>query len=122
MPKEENRKAPEKDLGHVLLILIKLTGWLLLIIAGCLLGLAKPETSTFYDRIYHNVPRQEWNIDLIRHMHPFLIGAIACTPLGFVIYLTGIRRRKYGFPFSLVITGLLSVAGLVAYLRYAPGL
>lgn len=114
MPREDNRKVSKNDLGHALLIILKLAGWLSLIIAGCLLGLAKPETDTFYDRIYQTVPRQEWNLDLIRHMRPFLIASIACTPLGFVVYLTGIGRKKYAFPVSLVITGLLSVAGLVA--------
>jgi hypothetical protein len=114
-------KAGDQDLGHVLLLLIKFAGWLLLIAAGCLLGLAKPPSSTIADRIYQTVPRQEWNMDLIRHIGPALAAAIACTPIGLVIYSLGIRRRKYDVPVSLILTGLLAVAGLVAFLRYTPG-
>jgi Na+-driven multidrug efflux pump len=114
-------RAANHDLGHVLLVILKLAGWLLLIVAGCFLGLAKPETSTFYDKIYQTTPRQEWNMDLIRQMGPFLVASIACTPLGFIIYLTGIPRRKYVFPLSLVLTGLFSLTCLYAYLRYSPG-
>lgn len=114
-------KAVIHNLGHVLLVILKLAGWLLLIVAGCFLGLAKPETSTFADKIYQTTPRQEWNMDLIRQMGPFLVAAIACTPLGFVIYLAGIPRRRYAFPLSLVLTGLFALAGLYAYLRHFPG-
>jgi len=121
MADAKNGKAVNHDLGHVLLVMLKLAGWLLLIVGGCFLGLAKPETSTFYDKIYQTTPRQEWNMDLVRHIGPALVAAIACTPLGFVIYLIGIPRRKYAFPLSLVLTGLFSLAGLYAYLRHTPG-
>ncbi len=114
-------KAGNQDLGHVLLLLLQFAGWLLLIAAGCLIGLAKPESTTIADRIYQVVPRHEWNMDLIRHIGAVLVAAIGCTPIGLVIYSLGMRRKKYGFPVSLILTGLLAVAGLVAYLRYTPG-
>jgi len=117
----KNGRTLHHDLGHVLLVILKLAGWLLLIVAGCFLGLAKPETSTFYDRIYQTTPRQEWDMDLIRQMGPYLVASIACAPIGFVIYLTGISRRKYGFPLSLALSGLFSLACLYAYLKYSPG-
>lgn len=113
--------AGDQDLGHGLLLLLKFAGWLLLIAAGCILGLARPPMSTIADRIYQIVPRQEWNMELIRHIGPVLVAAIACTPMGLVIYSLGIRRKKYGFPVSLILTGLLAVAGLVVFLRYTPG-
>jgi hypothetical protein len=86
-----------------------------------MLGLAKPPPSTIADRIYQTVPRQEWNMDLIRNIGPVLVAAIACTPIGLFIYALGIPRKKYGLPVSLILTGLLGVAGLVAYLLYTPG-
>ena len=114
-------KAGDEGLGHVLLLLLKFAGWLLLIAAGCLVVLARPPSSTIADKIYQTVPRQEWNMDLIRHIGPVLVAAIACTPIGLVIYSLGIRSRKYGFPVSLILTGLLAVAALVAFIRYTPG-
>ena len=114
-------KAGDEGLGHVLLLLLKFAGWLLLIAAGCLVVLARPPSSTIADKIYQTVPRQEWNMDLIRHIGPVLVAAIACTPIGLVIYSLGIRLKKYGFPVSLILTGLLAIAGLVAFLRYTPG-
>ena len=117
----KNGRTLHHDLGHVLLVILKLAGWLLLIVAGCFLGMAKPETSTFYDRIYQTTPRQAWDMDLIRQMGPYLVASIACTPIGFFIYLVGIPRRRYGFPLSLVLSGLFSLACLYAYLKYSPG-
>lgn len=121
MADEKKGKAGDQDLGYVLLLLLKLAGWLLLIAAGCLLVLARPPSTTIADRIYQTVPRQEWNTDLIRHIGPVLVAAIACTPIGLVIYSLGILRRKYAFPVSLILSGLLAVAGLIAFLRYTPG-
>jgi hypothetical protein len=121
MADAKDRRTPRHDAGHVLLVILKLAGWLLLIVAGCYLGLAKPETSTFADKIYQTTPRQEWNMELVRQMGPFLVASLACTPLGFLIYLTGIPRKKYVFPLSLFLTGLFSLASLYAYLRYSPG-
>jgi hypothetical protein len=60
-------------------------------------------------------------MDLIRHIGPVLVAAIACTPIGLVIYSLGIPHRKYALPVSLILSGLLAVAGLVAFLRYTPG-
>ena len=121
MAEAKKAKARDKDLGPALLLLLKFAGWLLFIAAGCILGLARPPSSTIADKIYQTVPRQEWNMDLIRHIGPVLVAAIACTPIGLVIYSLGIRNRKYAFPFSLILSGLLAVAGLVAFLSYTPG-
>jgi hypothetical protein len=121
MADAKKAKAGDRHPGHVVLLLLKLAGWLLLITAGCIFGLAKPPSTTIADRIYQIVPRQEWNMDLIRHIGPVLVAAIACTPIGLVIYSLGIRRKEYGFPVSLILTGLMAVAGLVAFLRYTPG-
>jgi hypothetical protein len=121
MADEKKGNAGDQNLGHVLLLLLKFAGWLLFIAAGCLLVLARPPSTTIADRIYQTVPRQEWNMDLIRHIGPVLLAAIACTPIGLVIYSLGIQRRKYALPVSLILSGLLAVTGLVAFLRYTPG-
>ena len=114
-------KKSDHDPGRIALVALKLAGWLLLLAAACMFGLAKPEPTTFYDRVYYTKPRQEWNMDLIQHTGPFLLAGIGCTLLGLVVYLSGVRRRKYGFPVSLVVTGLLSAA-LYAYLNHSYGL
>ena len=121
MADEKKGKAGDQDLGYVLLLLLKFAGWFLLIAAGSMLVLARPPSTTIADRIYQTVPRQEWNTDLIRHIGPLLVASIACTPISLVIYSLGIQRRKYALPVSLILSGLLAVAGLVAFLRYTPG-
>jgi hypothetical protein len=121
MAEAKKAKAGDEDVGHVLLLILKFAGWFLLIAAACMLGLARPPSSTIADKIYQTVPPQEWNMDLIRHMGPVLVAAIVCTPMGLLIYYLGIRERKYGLPVSLILTGLLGVAGLVAFLRFTPG-
>jgi hypothetical protein len=60
-------------------------------------------------------------MDLIRHMGPVLVAAIACTLIGLVVYSLRMQGRKYNFPVSLILSGLLAVAGLVAFLLYTPG-
>ncbi len=118
MADRKKGEPPVHDAGYALLVILKLAGWLLLFGAGCLAGMAKPEMTTFYDRIYQTTPRQEWNMELIRPIPAVLIAGIACTPLGLAVYLAGIRSRKYGFPVSLVLTGVLAAAGLIAYRAY----
>jgi len=80
-------KAGDEDLGHVLLLLLKFAGWLLLIAADCQIVLARPPLSTIADKIYQTVPCQDWNMDLIRHIGPVLVVAIACTPIGPLAFL-----------------------------------
>jgi hypothetical protein len=121
MADAKEAQAAEEDLGHALLLILKFAGWLLLIAAACIVGLARPPSSTIADKIYQTVPRQEWNMDLIRNMGPVLVAAIACTPIGLIIYSLGVRTRKYRLPVSLILTGLLGVAGLAAFLVYTPG-
>ena len=109
-------KTGRQDLGQVWLALMKLAGWLLLIVAVCILGLAKPETNTIADRIYQTASKREWNMELVRYIAPVLAAGIGCTWIGLIVYFLGFRSRKYALPVSLIVTGLLSAAGLVAYL------
>jgi hypothetical protein len=118
MAQTSTGKARNQDFGRISLASLKLAGWLLLIVAGCLLGLAKPETSTIADRIYLTARQREWNTDLLQPIGPILVAGIGCTALGLVVYCLGIRNRKYALPVSLIVTGLISVAGLIAYLVY----
>ena len=121
MEDAKKNKTGKQGPGHTWLLLTQFAGWLLLIAAACILGLARPQSSTIADRIYQTVPRREWNMDLIRHIGPVLVAAIGCTPIGLLIYALGLRRGRHAFPVSLILTGLLAVAGLIAYLRYTPG-
>lgn len=113
VPKRD--QTEEKETGRVLLTVVTVGGWLFLVVAACLFGLAKPDPNTFYDRVYYKATRQAWNLDLIEPTGPILLTGIGCTLAGFGIYLAGIRHKKYRFPVSLLVTGLLSAA-LYAYL------
>lgn len=121
MADSKKRNTENQGFGYVLLVLTKFAGWVFLIVAGCLVGMARPKSSTIADKIYQTVQRQRWNMDLIEHVAPVLIAAIVCTPIGLAIYLIGLRQKRYAFPVSLIVTGLLAVAALVAFYQYAPG-
>ncbi len=121
MADAKRRKTGDQGPGHSWLLLTQFAGWLLIIAAACILGLARPQATTIADRIYQTVPRQGWNMGLIRHIGPVLVAAIGCTLLGLLIYALGLRRGRISFPVSLILTGLLAAAGLVAFLRYTPG-
>ena len=105
-----------QDLGRVVLVLMKLAGWLTLIVAVGIVGLAKPETNTIADRIYQTASKREWNTELLRHIVPVLIAGIGCTSIGMALYFIEFRSRKYALPVSLIVTGSLCLAGLLAYL------
>ncbi len=121
MPDTKKKKAGDQGVGHVLLAVTQVAGWVLLIVAGCLVGLARPQSTTIADKIFQTTQRQTWDMDLIGYVGPVLIAAIACTPVGLAIYLLGLRGHRYSFPVSVVLTGLLGVAGLVAFILYKPG-
>jgi hypothetical protein len=60
-------------------------------------------------------------MDLIERTGPFLLAGIGCSLLGLAVYLIGLFSRRYAFPVSLVLSGLLSAA-LYAYLSNSFGL
>lgn len=121
MAKAKKPQPVEHGLGYGLLVFTKFAGWLLVLAAGALVGLARPKSDTIADKIYQTVQRQRWNMELIEYVGPVLVAAIACTLIGLVIYLIGLRGKRYAFPVSLILTGLIGVAGLIAFLTYTPG-
>lgn len=122
MEEAKKPQAADNGSGYVALVITKFAGWLLLIAAGCVAGLARPKSDTIADKIYQTVQPRDWNMELLAYAGPLLIAAILCTPIGLGIYLLGLGQKRYAFPVSLIVTGVLSIAGLVAFLVYTPGL
>jgi hypothetical protein len=116
MPDANRDEARNRDPGSLVLVVLRVAGWLLLLLAGGLLGLAKPETTTIADKIFQTARTPKWDMDLVQLIGPVLIAGMGCTAMGLAIHYLGNRDKKYALPVSLIVTGLLSLAGLVVYL------
>ncbi|MCK9172711.1 MAG: hypothetical protein AB7T15_03190 [Desulfuromonas sp.] len=111
----ERRQGP--DLAQQLLRVLAALSWLLVLAAFFLISLAKPQTETFFER-YNNLPVQtQWNAELLVYVFWLLLAAILCGGLGLGFNLLRLRRRDDSVRLSLVLAGLLSLLGLLWFLR-----
>ncbi len=88
--------------------------WLVLICAGFLYFMARPETETFLDRHWDKVVRTTWDLERARLGLTLLKANLALTGGGFLLNLAlpaGTRRLSL----AIILAGLVT---LVSYLSY----
>jgi len=110
----DRRKGPD--------LLIKLTEWFavlgifMLLAALYVIGLAKPETETFFDRYFDIRLRSYWDLDLARYIFYFMVFALLSSGAGLFINSRRHRRKEDRYDIFLLIVGLVSLAGIFVYL------
>ena len=110
----ERRRGPDKWIST--LVWLGVAGWLLVFAAFLLLGYAKPEVTTFFDRYFQVRVRSHWRMELVRYIFYCMVGGTLLSLTGIVINLKRHRRRTDEFRVSLILVGMISLAGVIFYL------
>jgi len=112
----ERRKGP--DLWWRAARWLAVAGWSALLGALLLLGAAKPPSETFFDR-YFGVPlRTWWDPDLTPYVFYVMLFGLVFSLAG--LFLNARRRRRRGDEYlvSLILLGVVSLLGIIQYLRF----
>ena len=114
--KLERRRKP--DLVWRAARWLAVVGWAGMVGAVLLLAQAKPPTETFFDR-YFGVPlRSWWDTSLTPYIFYFMVLGLAVSLAGLLFNFLRRRRRDDELLVSLVLLAVLSLLGLIQYLRF----
>lgn len=110
----KRRKGP--DLWFKSLRWMAVFGWLLLFAALLLSSKARPEIKTLIHS-YDDLPyRISWNMKLARYVFYMMIVGFCASGVGLAINIRRKRRRDDEIYVSLVLVGIISLAGILFYL------
>lgn len=107
------RKGP--DLWTRSLRYLALAGWTLLIAAFVILDRAKPQVETFFERVYDIRLHQQWDMELARYLLWLMVLGLLLSIVGLVINARRNRRRTDQWRISLILLGIISIAGIFLY-------
>ena len=110
----DRRKGPDRLIHSLKWLAIG--GWLLMLAALIVLGLAKPEEVTFYDRHFNIARDTNWNYSLRSIIFYMMILGFSVSVLGLTINLKRLRRRDDEYRISLILMGFISLLGIIIYL------
>jgi hypothetical protein len=94
---------------------LAVSGWILLVIALFLLGYAKPQVETFFDRYYELRLESSWNMTLASYMYYLLIIGQFSSVAGLVINVTRHRRYNDEYRYSLILMAIVCAVGIILY-------
>ena len=112
--KQERRRGP--DLWFKAIRWFAVSGWLLMFVALIIIGVAKPQTETFFDRSFDVDVRAAWNENLLQNIFYIMILGFVISLIGLMINKRRARRKDDELRISLVALGIISIAGIIAYL------
>ncbi len=108
----ERRRGP--DFWMKFINWVAVGGWVLMFAGLIIFGKAKPEMSTFFDRM-RNVPiRTDWDQGLINNIIPLMLIILCFCTIGLGINSQRVKRRDDQYNISLIILG--TMAGIVIML------
>ena len=95
-------------------------GWLLMFVALLVVGKAKPQVETFFDRHYHIALRTAWDESLIDYLCYVMLFGLCLSVSGLIINRKRHRRKGDEYRISLILVGIISLAGIAACLFFRP--
>ncbi|MBU0730097.1 MAG: hypothetical protein KKE17_03900 [Proteobacteria bacterium] len=118
IPGKSSDRRKGADLWLKTLGWLSVVSWALMFAALVLFGKARPQIQTYIDTKF-NVPlRAEWNIELANYLFYLMIVGLFLSLAGIVINLKRHRRRNDEFIISLIMLGIVSLAGIIFYLFF----
>ncbi len=112
-PRYERRQGP--DVMSVAVKAMALLAWLMCTAGGLILLSAKPERVSVFDRFTGVRRFEQWDSELMNAGLTLLLLTTVTCALGLFFNLFRMRRKTDGANISLVLLGLVSVAGLVGF-------
>lgn len=90
--------------------------WALMLAALFILGWAKPQVETFFDRYYNLSLRSTWNMDLAQYIFFCMVAGFLLSAFGLVINRKRHRREGDEYLVSLVLAATICGCGMALYL------
>jgi hypothetical protein len=90
--------------------------WLLFIAALVFIDTAKPETETFFDRMFDVSIRDYWNENMLLYAFFVMVLDLAVCIIGLIFNLARHKRKTDRISKSILILGILSLSGILWYL------
>ncbi len=110
----DRRKGP--DIWLHVMEWLAIVGIFMLLAGLYMLGLAKPETETFFDRYFDVRVRYYWDLGLARYIFYFMIFGLVSSVTGLFINSRRRRRRGDRYDIFLLVVGFFSISGIALYL------
>jgi hypothetical protein len=110
----ERRRGPDAVIKAVWWI--SGISWSLIITSIVFAGLAKPESETFFDRLFNIRVRGYWDDDLLRYaFFILLLNFITCIA-GFILNLFRQKRKTDKINKSVILLAAASLSGILWFL------
>jgi hypothetical protein len=97
---------------------VALAGWLLLLAAIIITGIAQPQTETYYHRRQGIKVESFWNYSLTPYIMVCCLLALGVSAAGLIINLVKSHPKGDFVHINYIILAGLSVVGIVLYLMY----
>ncbi|OHB25696.1 MAG: hypothetical protein A2X84_03440 [Desulfuromonadaceae bacterium GWC2_58_13] len=120
MTTHNRRAAPERrqgpDCWNRAMHWIAVTIWGLMLTALLIVGWAKPQVETFFDRYYQLALRSTWDMDLAKYIFYCMTTGLLLSLIGLTINQRRHRRRDDEYLVSLILSAAICVSGICLYL------
>ena len=95
--------------------------WFVAFFVTLVLDIAAPDRPTFFTSVLGGMMRTEWNATLLPIGLILLVVSFLCSVAAFMFNMMRMRRRTDKYRKSVIIMGLITLAGIVFYvLRFGP--
>ncbi len=111
---QNRRKGP--DFWTRTMRWMAVTVWGLMLTALFILGWAKPQVETFFDRYYHLSLRSTWNMDLASYIFTCMTAGLLLSLAGLIINHRRHRRQNDEYLVSLILAATICTGGIALYL------
>jgi hypothetical protein len=109
----ERRKGPDIVVKAVWWVVG--ISWLLIITALIFTDQAKPERTTFFDRLFEVSVRKHWDRDLLQNAFYVLLVNLAVCIIGFIMNMMRQKRKTDKISKSIIVLTTITLAGILWY-------
>lgn len=110
----DRRKGP--DIWVKLVRWLGFTAWGIMFFIITITDRAKPQSETFFERLFKVQVRQTWDFGLIRYAFYLMITLCILCVIGLIINSRRHRRKTDRYNFSLILMMGLGIIGIIMYL------
>ena len=109
----ERRKGPDIVVKAVWWVVG--ISWMLIITAVLFTDKAKPERTTFFDRLFEVSVREYWDRDLLQNAFYVLLVNLAVCIIGFIMNMMRQKRKTDKISKSIIVLTVITLAGILWY-------